>query len=68
MNGLDFLEITHKDAVRVLKSYRMMSMIVKYTGKIPYSRTLFKKTEWLDSARTSRYGAKISILKHLNFS
>ncbi|XP_065068288.1 uncharacterized protein LOC135693678 isoform X2 [Rhopilema esculentum] len=61
VNGLDFLEISHKDAVRVLKSYKMMSMILRHIGKIPYAKTLFERTEWLDSARTSRSSSIVSI-------
>ena len=55
MNGVDFQEISHKDAVRILKAYKMMSMLLRHLGKIPYAKTILEKTEWLDSARTSRY-------------
>jgi len=61
VNGIDFQEIAHKDAVRVLKGYRMMSILLRHIGKIPYARTIFEKTEWLESARTSRSSSVISI-------
>ncbi len=54
VNGMDFLQIFHKDAVRVLKSYKMMSMILRDVRKIPYSRTILEKTEWLDDKVISR--------------
>ncbi len=54
VNGIDFLMIKHRDAVKVLKSYKMMNIMLRDVRKIPYSRTVLEKTEWLDDKAISR--------------
>eukprot|EP00794_Sanderia_malayensis_P015946 gene15946-17549_t len=65
VNGVDFTEISHRDAVRVLKSHKIMNMVVKGVGKIPYSRTVLEKTEWLDDKAISRSSSMMSLSSNI---
>ena len=47
MNGQSFLDISHSEAVKVLKSSKHMMMTIKDVGKIPYARTTYDHTEWV---------------------
>lgn len=51
---MDFLEISHRDAIRVLKAYKMMSIMLRDVGKVPYASTVLEKTNWLDDKSMSR--------------
>ena len=40
-----------------MKKYRMMTLILRDIGKIPFARTVYDKTEWLNDTfmKTSRH-------------
>ncbi|XP_064649030.1 whirlin-like isoform X3 [Lineus longissimus] len=47
VNGQSFLDISHADAVKVLKSSRHMMMTIKDVGRLPYARTTYDQTQWI---------------------
>ena len=47
MNGRNFLDIEHQEAVEILKSSKLMMMTIKDVGKLPYARTTIDRTQWL---------------------
>ena len=47
VNGQSFLDISHSEAVKVLKSSKHMMMTIKDVGKIPFTRTTYDHTEWV---------------------
>jgi hypothetical protein len=53
VNGRSFLDITHAEAVRILKTCKHMMMIIKDVGKLPYARTTIDKTQWINKGRNS---------------
>ncbi|XP_071485975.1 whirlin-like [Diadema antillarum] len=47
VNGRNFLDIEHQEAVDILKSSKLMMMTIKDVGKLPYARTTIDRTQWL---------------------
>lgn len=47
VNGQSFLNITHKKAVKVLKSTRNMIITLKDIGRLPFTRVTHDKTRWI---------------------
>ena len=47
INGIDFVSITHADAAEIIRTSRRMTMVLKDVGKIPISRIIYDKTEWI---------------------
>jgi len=47
VNGLDFVLITHADAAEIIRTSHMMTMVLKDVGKLPISRIIYDKTEWI---------------------
>ena len=47
VNGQSFLDISHSDAVKAIKSSRHMMMTIKDVGKLPFARTTFDHTKWV---------------------
>ncbi|KAL3872400.1 hypothetical protein ACJMK2_040328 [Sinanodonta woodiana] len=62
VNGQSFLDITHAEAVRILKISSHMVIMLKDVGKLPIARRVVDQTNWLDrtpvprSRQGSRYG------------
>ncbi|XP_064616825.1 whirlin-like [Liolophura sinensis] len=54
INGQSFLDISHTEAVSILKDSSHMMMIIKDVGKIPYAKTTIDKTLWLSSDQIRR--------------
>lgn len=48
VNGIDFTQISHTDAAHIVRTSKMMTMILKDVGKIPLARIVYDKTEWLN--------------------
>lgn len=48
VNGISFLNIGHADAAHIIRTSKMMTMILKDVGKIPLARVVYDQTEWLD--------------------
>ena len=47
VNGVDFTNISHRDAISILKSHHVMLITLKHVGKIPVSITSQTgPTEW----------------------
>ena len=53
MNGLSFLDVSHSDAVRALKSSKHMMLTIKDVGKLPYARTTYDQTQWITGRELS---------------
>ncbi|XP_013420098.2 uncharacterized protein LOC106180619 [Lingula anatina] len=47
VNGESFLDISHANAVKVLKASKHMIMTVKDVGRLPYARTTIDETQWI---------------------
>ncbi|KAK2156209.1 hypothetical protein LSH36_219g03059 [Paralvinella palmiformis] len=61
VNGRTFLDISHGDAVKALKSSKHLMITVKDVGKLPYTRTTYDHTQWISDdelALTSRHDNK----------
>ncbi|KAK3594599.1 hypothetical protein CHS0354_000392 [Potamilus streckersoni] len=54
VNGQSFLDITHAEAVRILKISSRMMIMLKDVGKLPIGRTIIDQTNWLDRTPVSR--------------
>jgi hypothetical protein len=46
VNGISFLNISHADAVKVLKSAKNMMVTMKDVGRLPFAKTLTDRTRW----------------------
>ncbi|XP_048244992.1 whirlin-like isoform X1 [Haliotis rufescens] len=51
VNGRSFLDISHSEAVSILKTGRHMMITVKDVGKLPFAKTTIDKTQWLPRDR-----------------
>ncbi|XP_078381387.1 uncharacterized protein LOC144664126 isoform X3 [Oculina patagonica] len=47
VNGQSFLNISHKKAVKVLKSTKSMILTLKDIGRLPFTRVTHDKTKWV---------------------
>ncbi|XP_066933845.1 uncharacterized protein [Clytia hemisphaerica] len=47
INGIDFVNITHADAAEIIRTSRRMTMVLKDVGKIPLSRVVYDRQEWI---------------------
>ena len=47
VNGKSFLNISHKQAVKVLKSTKNMIVTLKDIGRLPFTRVTHDKTKWI---------------------
>ncbi|XP_074655766.1 whirlin-like [Tubulanus polymorphus] len=47
VNGRSFLDISHSEAVQVLKSSKHMMLTIKDVGRLPYARTTYDQTQWI---------------------
>lgn len=47
VNGQSFLDITHADAVKTIKSSPRLMLTVKDVGKLPFAQTTFDHTRWV---------------------
>lgn len=54
VNGLSFLNISHKKAVKVLKSTKNMILTLKDIGRLPFTRVTHDKTKWI--AKSAKNG------------
>ena len=50
VNGKSFINITHKDAIKFLKSTHNMMFTLKDVGKLPFAKTTEDKTRWVDGS------------------
>ena len=69
VNGRTFLDISHGDAVKVLKSSKHLMITVKDVGKLPYARTTYDHTQWLsdeEQIRTLQYQARTADTGYVN--
>lgn len=46
MNNQSFLEVTHDEAVSLLKYHKRMSLLVRDVGKVPHSCTTVEPEPW----------------------
>jgi len=53
VNGQSFLDMTHAEAVRILKTSRHMMLTIKDVGKLPFARTTIDKTQWINGDKMS---------------
>ncbi|XP_044929956.1 LOW QUALITY PROTEIN: whirlin [Mustela putorius furo] len=51
VNGRNFLNILHDEAVRLLKSSQHLILTVKDVGRLPHARTTVDETKWIASSR-----------------
>ncbi|KAM5300500.1 whirlin isoform 2-T2 [Ctenodactylus gundi] len=51
VNGRNFLNILHDEAVKLLKSSRHLILTVKDVGRLPHARTTVDETKWIASSR-----------------
>ncbi|XP_069121383.1 whirlin-like isoform X2 [Argopecten irradians] len=63
VNGHSFLDTTHAEAVRVLKTSRLMVITLKDIGKLPFARTTIDKTQWINQSLMtgSRSSSQLSL-------
>ncbi|XP_060071925.1 whirlin-like [Ylistrum balloti] len=63
VNGHSFLDTTHAEAVRVLKTSRLMVLTLKDVGKLPFARTTIDKTQWINQSLMtgSRSSSQLSL-------
>ena len=54
VNGETYLDITHAEAVRVLKLSKHLIFTIKDVGKLPFGRTTIDKTKWLNHRPASQ--------------
>ena len=57
VNGFSFLDTTHSDAVRCLRSSKRLIMTVKDVGKIPHAMTSYDRTQWISGDDLSQRGS-----------
>ncbi|XP_019613977.1 PREDICTED: LOW QUALITY PROTEIN: whirlin-like [Branchiostoma belcheri] len=55
VNSVNFLSISHDDAVRILKTSKHMMMTIKDVGRLPYARTTYDRTQWLMGDQLSQH-------------
>ena len=48
VNGISFTEIRHQVAAHIIRTCKMMTMVLKDVGKVPVSKTIYDHTEWID--------------------
>ena len=66
INGIDFVNITHADAAEIIRTSRRMTMVLKDVGKIPISRIIYDKTEWIKRDQLKQRLVKdTEVFKHL---
>ncbi|XP_063172095.1 whirlin [Candoia aspera] len=51
VNGRSFLNISHDEAVKLLKSSRHLIMTVKDVGRLPHARATVDETKWINSSQ-----------------
>ncbi|OWF39924.1 whirlin-like isoform X2 [Mizuhopecten yessoensis] len=63
VNGHSFLDTTHAEAVRVLKTSHLMVITLKDVGKLPFARTTIDKTQWINQSLMtgSRSSSQLSL-------
>ncbi|KAL4623286.1 whirlin-like [Arapaima gigas] len=61
VNGRSFLNISHDDAVQVLKTSRHLMMLVKDVGRLPHARTVVDETRWIPSSQIAESSASNSV-------
>ncbi|KAK3739381.1 hypothetical protein QZH41_015764, partial [Actinostola sp. cb2023] len=54
VNGLSFLNISHADAVKVLKTAKNMMVTMKDVGRLPFAKTTTDRTKWANSTLQRR--------------
>ncbi|XP_022105757.1 whirlin-like isoform X2 [Acanthaster planci] len=62
VNGENFLDINHQEAVNILKSSKLMMMTIKDVGKLPYARTTIDRTQWITGDGVSDLPRQVSRL------
>ncbi|XP_053381270.1 whirlin-like [Mercenaria mercenaria] len=55
VNGRSFLDITHPEAVHVLKTSKYLMFTTKDVGKLPYARTKIDQTSWMSKNQQRKY-------------
>ncbi|XP_078685315.1 whirlin-like isoform X3 [Branchiostoma floridae x Branchiostoma belcheri] len=55
VNSVNFLSISHDEAVRILKTSKHMMMTIKDVGRLPYARTTYDRTQWLMGDQLSQH-------------
>ncbi|XP_071802297.1 whirlin-like isoform X1 [Asterias amurensis] len=60
VNGENFLDINHQEAVNILKSSKLMMMTIKDVGKLPYARTTIDRTQWITGDGVSDLPSQVS--------
>ena len=71
VNGQSFLNITHKQAVKVLKSTKNMIVTLKDIGRLPFTRVTHDKTNWITrsakNGQIQRLVALYYLIIHLQY-
>ena len=47
VNGISFMNISHADAAHIIRTSKMMTIILKDVAKVPLARIIYDGTEWL---------------------
>ena len=58
VNGKCFLNISHEEAVRVLKSSQQLVIMLKDVGILPHGKRVYDETRWIrdaENTNTSRF-------------
>ncbi|CAO1421506.1 unnamed protein product [Diamesa hyperborea] len=70
VNSTSFMEITHDEAVNLLKYHKRMTILIRDVGKIPHSCSSLdhpqSSSSWHAGDTTSHYGININNLKKKN--
>ena len=53
VNGKCFLNISHEEAVRVLKSSQQLVIMLKDVGILPHGKRVYDETRWITDAETT---------------
>ncbi|XP_068723891.1 whirlin-like isoform X1 [Montipora capricornis] len=66
VNGKSFLNISHKQAVKVLKSTKNMIVTLKDVGRLPFTRVTHDKTKWITkSAKNGKINSVPDQVTHI---
>jgi hypothetical protein len=52
VNGKSFLNISHEEAVRVLKSSQQLVIMLKDVGMLPHGKRIYDETRWIRDTET----------------
>ncbi|XP_022783817.1 uncharacterized protein LOC111324505 isoform X3 [Stylophora pistillata] len=65
VNGQSFLNISHKKAVKLLKSTRNMILTLKDIGRLPFTRVTHDKTRWITQPAKNGEIQRVPAVTHI---